>query len=191
MQPLPSSFPLAAAVAELAELLPAVAALAPQLEAVGKALVDSWASGGKLLTCGNGGSAADAMHFAEELVVRFQKDRRALAAIALHDPTVLTCAGNDLGYARVFSRQVEALGRRGDVLAVFTTSGNSENILLAVEVAHGLGMTTVAFLGRDGGKLKGVCKHELLVPAGTSHRTQEAHLLLYHSLCQWLDAQFD
>jgi len=191
MQPLPSSFPLAAAVAELSELLPAVAALAPQLEAVGKALVDSWASGGKLLTCGNGGSAADAMHFAEELVVRFQKDRRALAAIALHDPTVLTCAGNDLGYARVFSRQVEALGRRGDVLAVFTTSGNSENILLAVEVAHGLGMTTVAFLGRDGGKLRGVCKHELLVPAGTSHRTQEAHLLLYHSLCQWLDAQFD
>ncbi len=191
MQPLPSSFPLAAAVAELSELLPAVAALAPQLEAVGKALVDSWASGGKLLTCGNGGSAADAMHFAEELVVRFQKDRRALAAIALHDPTVLTCAGNDLGYARVFSRQVEALGRRGDVLAVFTTSGNSENILLAVEAAHGLGMTTVAFLGRDGGKLRGVCKHELLVPAGTSHRTQEAHLLLYHSLCQWLDAQFD
>jgi D-sedoheptulose 7-phosphate isomerase len=176
---------------ELGELLPAIAALAPRLEAVGKALLSSWSKGGKLLTCGNGGSAADAMHFAEELVVRFQKNRHGLAAIALHDPTVLTCAGNDLGYAAVFSRQVEALGRPGDVLAVFTTSGNSENILAAVMAAEKQGLVTVAFLGRDGGKLRSRCTHELLVPATTSHRTQEGHLLLYHALCEWIDTQVD
>lgn len=176
---------------ELAELLPAIADLAPQLESFGNALLASWKQGGKLLTCGNGGSAADAMHFSEELVVRFQKNRRALAAIALHDPTVLTCAGNDFGYESVFARQVEALGRPGDVLAVFTTSGNSPNILAAVETAKKSGLVTAAFLGRDGGKLRSRCTHELLVPASTAHRTQEGHLLLYHSLCQWLDTQFD
>lgn len=167
--------------------MPVVEALWPKLEAFGEALLASWSNGGKLLTCGNGGSAADAMHFAEELVARFQKDRRALGAMALLDPTVLTCAGNDYGYERVFSRQVEALGRRGDVLAVFSTSGNSPNVVAAVEAAERMGLVTCAFLGKDGGQLRGRCRHELWVPATTAHRTQEAHLLLYHTLCEWID----
>lgn len=176
------------AVAEVSALLPAVAALSPRLDAVGRLLLETFARGGKLLTCGNGGSAADAIHFAEELVARFQKDRKALPAIALLDAGTLTCAANDFGYEKVFSRQVEAYGRPGDVLAVFTTSGNSPNVIAAVEAAERLGVITVAFLGKDGGKLKGRCTHELLVPAKTAHRVQEAHLILYHTLCEIIDA---
>jgi D-sedoheptulose 7-phosphate isomerase len=104
------------------------------------------------MTCGNGGSASDAMHLAEELIARFQKNRRALAAIALCDPTVVTCAANDFGYEKVFSRQVEALGNPGDVLIVFTTSGNSPNVLRALEAAKAQACVTAGFLGKDGGK---------------------------------------
>lgn len=180
--------PLGKSVREVAEMLPAVAALEPALLGVGRALVSCWEKGGKVLTCGNGGSAADAIHLAEELAVRFQKARKALAALSLLDGAMLTCAGNDYGFENVFARQVEALGKPGDVLVVFTTSGNSTNIINAIAAAEQAGMITVAFLGKDGGKLKGRCTHELLVPAKLTHRVQEAHVILYHTLCEWIDS---
>lgn len=164
--------------------------LAPQMQQVCDLLAACWDAGGKLLVCGNGGSCADAMHLAEELVVRFQKNRRALPAIALADPTVLTCCGNDFGYDAVFERQVEAYGQPGDVLLVMTTSGNSTNILRALEAARARGLKTVGFLGRDGGAARGQTDVEVVVPADTAHRVQEGHKLLYHTLCEWVDARY-
>jgi D-sedoheptulose 7-phosphate isomerase len=182
---------LARAAAELAELLPKVASMEGEVQRLGDALLKCWQQRGKILTAGNGGSAADAIHLAEELVVRFNKPRRALAAIALCDPGNLTCASNDLGFESVFARQVEALGNAGDFLVVFTTSGNSPNLAKAVETAKAAGLKTVAFLGKAGGKLKGVCDFEFHVPSATTARVQEAHLLLYHSLCEWIDQRVD
>lgn len=175
------------ALQQFAALAPAIASLAPALQRLGDALWHSWQNGGKLLLAGNGGSAADAMHLAEELVVRFAANRRALPAIALCDPTVLTCAGNDLGFQRIFARQVEAYGRPGDVLLVLSTSGNSGNLLAAVDQARGVPMTTAALLGRDGGELRGRCDLELIVPCDNTARIQEAHKMLYHTLCAWVD----
>jgi D-sedoheptulose 7-phosphate isomerase len=152
-----------------------------------EAMMAAWAKRGKVLVAGNGGSASDAMHLAEELVARFEKNRRALAAMALCDPTVLTCAANDFGFESVFARQVEAFGNAGDVLIVFSTSGNSANILKAIEAAKARQLVTAAFLGRDGGKAKGMCDIELIVPATTSHRIQEGQKVLYHALCEWVD----
>jgi D-sedoheptulose 7-phosphate isomerase len=175
---------------EVVELAAALRPLAPAMQRACDLLAQTWDNGGKLLVCGNGGSCADAMHLAEELVVRFQKSRRALAALALADPTVLTCAGNDFGYEAVFERQVEAFGRPGDVLLVMTTSGNSPNILRAIDAARRLGLRTIAFLGRDGGSARGQCDLELIVPAQTAHRVQEGHKILYHTLCEWVDARY-
>ncbi|HYO11450.1 MAG TPA: SIS domain-containing protein [Tepidisphaeraceae bacterium] len=175
------------AVSELAEMIPRLAELEPQLQRLGQAMADAWQSKGKVLVAGNGGSASDAMHLAEELVARFEKDRRALPAMALCDPTVITCAGNDFGFETIFSRQVEAFGNAGDVLVVFSTSGNSPNIVRAVEAAKRQGLVTAAFLGRDGGQLRAACDIELIVPAQKSHRIQEGHKVLYHTLCEWVD----
>src|SRR5215213_8584967 len=177
------------AVNELQQMIPRLRELSPQMERLGAAVMECWSRRGKVLVCGNGGSASDAMHLAEELVARFQKNRKALAAIALCDPTVLTCAANDFGFEAVFSRQVEAFGNAGDVLIVFSTSGNSPNILRAIEAAKKQGLVTAAFLGRDGGKVAaaGACDIELIVPAQASHRIQEGHKILYHALCEWVD----
>lgn len=177
------------AVAEWKTLLPKVAELSPALERLGQAMLDSWAQRGKVLIAGNGGSAADAIHFAEELVVRYQKNRRALAAIALCDSGVITCAGNDLGYDKVFSRQVEGLGNPGDLFIALSTSGNSTNLILATEAARAGGLISVGFLGRDGGKMRGMCDIELIVPSPTTARIQEAHKIMYHSLCEWIEAR--
>jgi D-sedoheptulose 7-phosphate isomerase len=176
-------------VDDLKALLPAVAALHEPLHRLGQAMLECWKNRGKVLIAGNGGSAADAMHFAEELTVRYQKNRRALAAMALCDPTVLTCAANDFGYESVFSRQVEAFGNPGDLFIGLTTSGNSPSILRAVELAKSRGLTTVAFLGKDGGRLRGQCDIELLVPSPVTARVQEAHKLLYHALCEWIESK--
>ena len=178
-------------VRSLEELLPRLEALAPQLESLGQMMLQCWENRGKVLTAGNGGSAADAMHFAEELVVRFQKNRRALAAIALCDPTVLTCAGNDYGYEQVFVRQVEALANPGDILLALSTSGNSPNILKAVTLAKAKGAKTVAWIGKDGGALRGQCDLEIHVPSNSTARVQEAHKILYHCLCEWIDARVE
>lgn len=157
-------------------------------------MIECLDAGGKVLACGNGGSAADAQHFASELVNRFEADRRALAAVALTtDSSNLTSIANDFDYERVFSRQVEALGRDGDVLLAISTSGNSGNVLKAMESARGLGMRVVAFTGRDGGAMAGLMGEgdvELRVPADSTARIQEVHLLLIHAICDLLDRRY-
>jgi D-sedoheptulose 7-phosphate isomerase len=177
------------AATEMSQMLPELCAMSDSLERLGHAMLKCWEKRGKVMVAGNGGSAADAMHLAEELSVRFEKNRQALAAIALCDPTAITCAANDFGYEKIFSRQIEALGNPGDLLIVFTTSGNSPNILRAIAQAKSSKLITVAFLGRDGGKAKGLCDIEFVVPANTSHRVQEGHKILYHTLCEWIDAK--
>jgi D-sedoheptulose 7-phosphate isomerase len=170
---------------EHAELLGAAkAACAEALESLARRCVDALNNGGKILFFGNGGSAADAQHLATELSVRFVSDRRALAGIALTtDSSVLTACGNDFGFDAVFARQIEALGRAGDVAIGFSTSGNSPNIVRALETAREMGMTAAAFSGRTGGKLKGVADPLLLIPSNTTARVQEMHELLGHILC--------
>jgi D-sedoheptulose 7-phosphate isomerase len=148
--------------------------------------------GCKILVCGNGGSAADAQHFAAELSGRYVKERRALAGLALTtDTSALTAIGNDYGYDQVFSRQVEALGRPGDLLVGISTSGNSPNVILAVEAAKSLGMRTLGLLGRDGGRLKDLVDDALVVPSTVTARIQEIHLMSYHFWCEALDTHFD
>jgi len=144
--------------------------------------------GNKLLVCGNGGSAADAAHFATELVVRFAKDRRAYPAICLSgDGGLLTAAGNDYGFDEVFARQVAAFGVPGDVLICLTTSGNSKNVKRALEEAKMRKVTTIAFLGRDGGSTIGIADVDLLVRSDSTARIQEAHQLLLHVLCETIE----
>ena len=148
--------------------------------------------GCRILVCGNGGSAADAQHFAAELSGRYLKERRALAGIALTvDSSALTAIGNDYGFDRVFSRQVEALGRPGDLLVGISTSGNSPNVIHAVTAAKELGLRTLGLLGRDGGQLKGLCDEALVVPSAVTARIQEIHMMTYHFWCEAIDTQFD
>lgn len=180
---------LADSLDQWARLLPRLAELAEPLQKLADALWQCWQQGGKLLVAGNGGSSADAMHLAEELVVRFQANRRALPAIALCDPTVLTCAGNDMGFDHVFSRQIEALGRRGDVFLALSTSGQSANLVRALDQARQQGLLTAALLGRDGGAMKALCDIALVAPSDQTARIQEAHKLLFHTLCQWVDGR--
>jgi D-sedoheptulose 7-phosphate isomerase len=145
-------------------------------------------AGYKILICGNGGSAADSQHFAAEIVGRFEKERKGYPAIALTtDTSALTAIGNDYGFDRIFSRQVEALGEKGDILIGISTSGNSENVIKAVEVAKGMGIFTVGFLGKDGGKLKEVVDKAFIVKHSSTARIQEVHLTLEHTLCKIID----
>jgi D-sedoheptulose 7-phosphate isomerase len=147
-------------------------------------------AGNKLLVCGNGGSAADASHFATELVVRFAKDRRALPAICLvSDSGILTAAGNDYGFDEVFARQVAAFGIAGDVLICLTTSGKSKNLIRALEEAKTRKLKTIAFLGRDGGSTVGIADLDLLVKSDSTARVQEAHQLLLHVLCEIIESR--
>ena len=147
--------------------------------------------GCRILVCGNGGSAADAQHLAAELSGRYLKERRALAGIALTtDTSALTAIGNDYGFEQIFSRQVEAIGRPGDLLIGISTSGNSPNVILAVEAAKALGMRTLGLLGRDGGKLKTLVDDALVVPSPVTARIQEVHQMTYHFWCEALDAHF-
>ena len=146
-------------------------------------------TGGKILACGNGGSATDAQHLVAELVGRFREERRALPAIALTaDTAILTAVGNDYGYERVFSRQVEALGQAGDVLLAFSTSGNSANVVQAAQTARRLGCVVVAFTGARGGELAGHADVLVKVPSNTVARVQEVHTLCSHAICDALDA---
>src|SRR5262245_13619873 len=149
-------------------------------------------AGNKLLVCGNGGSAADASHFATELVVRFTKDRRALPAICLaSDGGILTAAGNDYGFDEVFARQVAAFGIPGDVLIFLTTSGISKTLIRALEDAKARKLKTIAFLGRDGGSTVGIADVDLLVTSDSTARVQEAHKLLLHVLCEIIESRLD
>ena len=149
----------------------------------------SFACGGKLLACGNGGSAADSAHLTAEFTGRFIHDRRPYPAICLSAETsLLTAVANDYGYEAVFERQIRAFGRRGDVLIALTTSGNSPNVVRALATARELGVSTIAFLGRDGGKAKGLADVELLVQHDLTARIQEAHKVLIHALCERVES---
>ncbi|NBO41918.1 MAG: SIS domain-containing protein [Betaproteobacteria bacterium] len=148
------------------------------------ACVLSLQMGGKLMLCGNGGSAADSQHLAAEFTGRFIKDRPPIAAVALStDTSALTCIANDYSFNEIFARQVQALGKAGDCLIAISTSGNSGNVLAAVAAAKSLGISTIGLLGRDGGKLKAQCDIAIVVPSQVTARIQEAHILIGHSLC--------
>ena len=145
--------------------------------------------GGKVLIAGNGGSLCDAMHFAEELTGLYREKRPALAALAFSDPGHMSCVANDLGYDQVFSRGIEALGKKGDVFVAMTTSGNSKNLIEAVKTAASMGIYTIGFLGKSGGKLRGVCDLELIIDGNFpySDRVQEAHMTVIHILIEMIE----
>jgi D-sedoheptulose 7-phosphate isomerase len=164
--------------------------LSNQIEEVTALQVKTLQAGGKILIAGNGGSAADAQHFAAELVGRFLLERRALPALALTtDSSILTAVGNDYGFEQIFSRQVEALASRGDLFIGISTSGNSENICRAVESARNLGCSTLSLVGGDGGRLANLSDLALVVPSSHTPYIQEGHLLLIHLLCDLVERQ--
>jgi D-sedoheptulose 7-phosphate isomerase len=164
--------------------------LQPHLIAAARTAADAVRNGNRILFCGNGGSAADAQHLAAELVGRLVRDRRALPGLALStDSSALTCIGNDFGFDEVFARQVEGLGRAGDVLIAISTSGNSPNVVRAVDVAKPMGIYTVGFLGRDGGKLAPLVDLPLVVPSDETARIQEAHIFLGHVMCALIEKE--
>ena len=169
----------------------AAAVLAEPTAQAALLLFQALAEDGKILVCGNGGSAADAQHFAAELTGRFEKERMELAAVALTtDTSALTAIGNDYGFDHIFSKQVRALGRDGDVLMGISTSGNSANVIEAIKAAHERDMKVVAFTGRDGGKIAAMLKEGdvlLNVPYPRTARIQEVHILLVHALCDCID----
>lgn len=161
-----------------------------QIEAAAKLISDSFKQGGKVLSCGNGGSHCDAMHFAEELTGRYRENRPGYPGIAISDPSHLSCVSNDFGYDYVFSRYVEAVGAKGDVLFGLSTSGNSGNILKAIEAAKAKGMKTIALTGKDGGKMAGLADVEIRVPHfGYADRIQEVHIKIIHIIIQLIEKE--
>lgn len=162
--------------------------IAGQLENISEILSTSLNRGGTIIFCGNGGSAADSQHLAAEFVGRFSSDRRALRSISLStDTSVITCISNDYSYEDVFARQISALARPGDILIAISTSGNSPNIINAVKEANKLNCSTIAFIGKNGGKLKDYAEHSLIVPSDDTARIQEVHILLGHILCNLVE----
>ena len=167
-----------------------LAALDAHVDQAINACVYSLRGGGKLMLCGNGGSAADSQHLAAEFTGRFIKDRPPIAAIALStDTSALTCIANDYSFEAIFARQVQAIGKPGDCLIAISTSGNSGNVLAAVAAAKALGITCIGLLGREGGKLKAECDIAIVVPSQVTARIQEAHILIGHSLCGAVEQQ--
>ena len=158
------------------------------IEKAARLLHDTLKKGNKLLFFGNGGSASDSQHLAAEFVGRYEKERRALPAIALTtDTSILTAVGNDYGFDRIFERQIEALGRPGDTAIGISTSGNSKNVLLGIAKARQMGLSTIVFSGRSGGELKGRADLDLIVPSQKTSRIQETHILIGHILCERID----
>jgi D-sedoheptulose 7-phosphate isomerase len=179
-------------LAETVRTFQALTTLRAQIDRAGDLILRTLQTGGKLLICGNGGSAAEAAHFATELVGRYAKNRRSLPAIALSsDGSLLSCIGNDYGYEHVFARQVAGLAQPGDLLVVLTSSGNSANIVAALHEAKTRGLGSIAFLGRGGGKAKGLATCDLIMPGNSGAAAQEAHLFLIHHFCARIDAVFD
>ena len=180
------------AIYDSTRMLESLKTLELQITKAADLIEQSLRAGNKLLICGNGGSAADAAHFATELVVRFAKDRRAHPAICLaSDGGLLTAAANDYGFNEIFARQIAAFGRPGDVLICLTTSGKSKNIMRALEEAKARKLKTIAFLGRDGGSTIGIADVDLLVASDSIARIQEAHQLLLHVLCELIESHLD
>lgn len=165
-----------------------IAQLGPDLDKALKLVRETVRGGGVLYFCGNGGSAADAQHLATEYVVRYLRNRRALPAIALTtDTSLLTAAGNDFGFETVFARQVEALAKPGDLLIIHTTSGNSPNLVRAAEAARAKGVAVLAMSARDGGKLKALATHSVIVPTDRTDRAQELQLCIQHVICDLVE----
>lgn len=152
-------------------------------------LIETFKNGGNVFSCGNGGSHCDAMHFAEEFTGRYRKDRKPLGAMALGDPSHVTCVSNDYGFEYIFSRQVEGMGRKGDLLMGLSTSGNSMNVIRAFEAAKSKGIKTVALLGKDGGKMKDLADLAIIVPAQTSDRIQEIHIKIIHTVIETVERE--
>lgn len=162
------------------------------IETAGKIMVTSLQNGGKIISCGNGGSMCDAMHFAEELSGRYREDRKALGAISISDPSHLSCVGNDYGYTHVFARYLEAVGRKGDVLLAISTSGNSANILEAIKTAKSIGMQVVGLTGKEGGKMAEICDVEIRAPFSKyADRAQEIHIKVIHSLIDFIESNIE
>ena len=159
------------------------------IEEAGSILTAAFKNGNKVISCGNGGSMCDAMHFAEELSGRFRDDRKALPAIAISDPSHLSCVANDYGYDKVFSRYIDALGNKGDVLLAISTSGSSRNVLNAIDSAKAKGMPVIGLTGKDGGTMAAVCDVEIRAPHSRyADRAQEIHIKVIHSLIQIVEA---
>jgi D-sedoheptulose 7-phosphate isomerase len=164
--------------------------MGPQLDEALRLVRETVRAGGTLFFCGNGGSAADAQHMATEYVVRYRRNRRAYPAIALTtDTSLLTAAGNDIGFENVFARQVEALCRPGDLLVIHSTSGNSPNVLRAAEAAREKGVRVLAFSARDGGALRALADHSVIIPTDRTDRAQELHLCVEHVICDVIEAE--
>lgn len=162
--------------------------LSGTIREIASACADALQRGNKIIFAGNGGSAADAQHLAAELVGRFVRERRSFPAIALTtDSSALTAIGNDYGFEEVFARQLSGLGNPGDVFVGISTSGNSPNVLRALEVAKEKGIISIGLLGRDGGKMKGLSDHSLVVPSDVTARIQEMHILVGHMICEYID----
>ncbi len=181
-----------ARLSALAELATRVAEeMAGEVAEVAAVAAEAVLAGKKLMFCGNGGSAADAQHLATEYVVRFRDDRPALPALALTtDTSLLTAGANDLGFERVFARQVDALGQRGDVLFLHSTSGSSPNLLRAAEMARERGVTTVAMLAKGGGELKGLVDHAVILPTDEGAHAQELQLAIGHIICELVEERY-
>jgi D-sedoheptulose 7-phosphate isomerase len=181
----------AAGLRDLAELATRVAdSMGAEMDRALEMVQSTVKSGGTLFFCGNGGSAADAQHIATEYVVRYTRERRAYPAVALTtDTSLLTAAGNDFGFARVFARQVEALVRPGDLLVIHSTSGNSENVIAAAEAARAKGVSVLAFSARDGGALRALADHSVIIPTPRTDRAQELHLCIEHLICDWVERE--
>ena len=164
--------------------------MGPELERALALVRNTVSRGGTLFFCGNGGSAADAQHLATEYVVRYTRNRRAYPAVALTtDTSLLTAAGNDLGFEHVFARQIEALGRPGDLLVIHSTSGNSPNVLRAAEAARSCGLGVLAFSAKDGGKLTKLADHAVIIPTDRTDRAQELHLCIEHIICDLVEQE--
>ncbi len=175
------------ALDESARVKLALRGLAPDVARVAGLIADAFRAGNRLYACGNGGSACDAMHLVEELVARYRRERPGLPAHHLMDGPTLTCWSNDYDFATAFSRQVEAMVRPGDVLVAISTSGGSQNVLLAAEAANARGALTIGLTGRDGGRLREVCAESLVVPAQATERIQEGHITLIHLICELVE----
>ncbi|AMD95596.1 D-sedoheptulose 7-phosphate isomerase [Leptotrichia sp. oral taxon 847] len=154
---------------------------------ISEELAAAYRDGKKSLIAGNGGSNCDAMHFAEEFTGRFRSDRRALPSISISDSSHITCVGNDFGFNFIFAKGVEAFGQKGDFFFGISTSGNSQNIIEAMKVAKEKGLKTVALLGKNGGKLKGFCDYEFIIPGETSDRIQEVHMMILHIIIEGVE----
>jgi D-sedoheptulose 7-phosphate isomerase len=179
---------IVAQLKESAKVLTATTKLSPAVDAVAQALLKSYRNGGKILTFGNGGSSCDAQNFADELVGRYRRNRPPLSALALTvNQGDLTSIANDFGYEEVFARQLRAHGRAGDVAVAISTSGNSKNVLKAIDAARELGITVVGLSGQTGGKMKALCDHCLCIPSDSTARIQEAHITLIQIWCGILE----